>query len=67
LHTSFFGNDAMVRDRIRAYRDAGVTSLRLQPMGATPAEKLDTLGHMLDLVREVDGEETGSPMPAIRP
>lgn len=67
LHTSFFGNDAMVRDRIRAYRDAGVTSLRLQPMGATPAEKLDTLGHMLDLVREVDDEETGSPMPAIRP
>ncbi len=54
--TSFIGTDAMVRDRIRAYRDAGVTSLRLQPMGKTPSEKLDTLGHMLDLVREVNDE-----------
>jgi len=46
----------MVRDRIRAYRAAGVTALRLQPMGRTPTEKLDTLAHMLDLVREVDAD-----------
>jgi F420-dependent oxidoreductase-like protein len=57
MRTSFFGTDEMVRCRIRAYRDAGVTALRLQPMGRTPAEKLDTLGHMLDLVGEVDREE----------
>jgi F420-dependent oxidoreductase-like protein len=56
MHTSFFGSDAMVRDRIRAYRDAGVTSLRLEPMGSTPTAKLDTLAHMLDLIREVDAE-----------
>ena len=54
--TSFIGTDAMVRDRIIAYRAAGVTSLRLQPMGRTPAEKLDTLAHMIDLVREVDSD-----------
>jgi F420-dependent oxidoreductase-like protein len=54
LRTSFIGTDDMVRDRIRAYRDADVTSLRLQPMGRTPAEKLDTLAHMIDLVRDVD-------------
>ncbi len=66
LRTSFFGTDDMVLDRIRAYRDAGVTSLRLQPMGATPADKLDTLGHMLDLVREVNDEESGAPAPAGR-
>ncbi len=56
LRTSFIGTDEMVRDRIRAYSAAGVTSLRLQPMGRTPAHKLDTLAHMIDLVREVDGE-----------
>ena len=56
LRTSFIGTEAMVRDRIRAYRDAGVTAVRLQPMGRTPSEKLDTLAHMLDLVREVDAD-----------
>ena len=39
---------------IRVYRDAGVTALRLQPMGRTAGERLDTLAHMLDLVRDVD-------------
>jgi F420-dependent oxidoreductase-like protein len=58
LRTSFIGTDEMVRGRIRAYRDAGVTDLRLQPMGSTPSAKLDTLAHMLDLVREVDAEPT---------
>jgi F420-dependent oxidoreductase-like protein len=56
LHTSFIGTDDMVRDRIRAYRSAGTTALRLQPMGRTPGDKLDTLAHMLDLVREVEQE-----------
>ena len=56
LRTSFIGTDEMVRDRIRAHRDAGVTDLRLQPMGATPTDKLDALAHMIDLVRDVDLE-----------
>jgi F420-dependent oxidoreductase-like protein len=60
LRTSFFGTETMVLDRIRAYRDAGVTALRLQPMGRTPTEKLDTLGRMLDLVRRVDAEPTAT-------
>jgi hypothetical protein len=53
LRTSMFGTDDMVRDRIRAYRDAGVTDLRVEPLGRTATEKLDTLGRVLDLVREV--------------
>jgi F420-dependent oxidoreductase-like protein len=57
LGTSFIGTDAMVRDRIRAYRDAGVDALRLQPTGRTAADKLDTLGHMLDLVHDVEQED----------
>ena len=43
----------MVRERIRAYRDAGVTTLRLDPAGSDSAERLDTLGRAIDLVREV--------------
>ena len=44
----------MVRDRIRAYRDAGVTTLRLAPEGHTLPERPDTLGRALDLVKSVD-------------
>jgi F420-dependent oxidoreductase-like protein len=58
--TSFIGTDEMVKDRIRAYRDSGVTDLRLQPTGRTPTAKLDTLAHMIDLVREVDAEASTS-------
>jgi F420-dependent oxidoreductase-like protein len=56
IRTSFIGSDDMVRDRIRASQKAGVTSLRLQPMGRTAVDKLDTLGHMIDLIREVEAE-----------
>ena len=56
--TSLLGTEDMVRERIRAYRDAGVTSLRLQPMGRTAGEKLDTLERAIDLVREVDAERS---------
>ena len=51
LETSLLGSEAMVRERIRAYRDAGVTMLRLDPMGDSLSERLDTLGRALDLVR----------------
>lgn len=53
LGTSLFGTDSEVRSRIVAYRDAGVTSLRLSPMGRTATEKLDALGRAIELVREV--------------
>jgi F420-dependent oxidoreductase-like protein len=56
LRTSLFGTDDMVRARIRAYRDAGVTDLRLEPMGRTPTERLDTLARTIDLVREINKE-----------
>jgi alkanesulfonate monooxygenase SsuD/methylene tetrahydromethanopterin reductase-like flavin-dependent oxidoreductase (luciferase family) len=56
LHTNLLGTDAMVRDRIRAYRDAGVTTLRVQPAGETLAERLETLGRVADLVKQVSEE-----------
>jgi F420-dependent oxidoreductase-like protein len=56
LQTNFLGDDAAVRDRIRAYRRAGVTTLRLAPTGHTLDEQLACLGRALDLVAEVDTE-----------
>ena len=56
LRTNLLGTEAMVRDRIRAYREAGITTLRLQPEGATPRERLDTLGRAVELVKQVSAE-----------
>jgi alkanesulfonate monooxygenase SsuD/methylene tetrahydromethanopterin reductase-like flavin-dependent oxidoreductase (luciferase family) len=56
IRTTLLGDDASVRDRIRAYRKAGVNTLRLQPEGSTPTERLDTLARALDLVRATENE-----------
>jgi F420-dependent oxidoreductase-like protein len=55
LQTSLIGTEDMVRERIHKYRDRGVDQLRLAPMGASLAERLDTLGRAIDLVREECG------------
>jgi F420-dependent oxidoreductase-like protein len=52
LRTNLLGTEGMVRDRIRKYREAGVDTLRLDPMGRTLTERLDTLGRAIELVRE---------------
>jgi F420-dependent oxidoreductase-like protein len=59
LRTSLLGAEADVRERIRRYRDAGITSLRLEPLGEDAHARLDTLGRALDLVRQ----ECGGPAP----
>lgn len=56
LQTNFLGDDAMVKNRIRAYRNAGVTTLRLAPTGSTLDDQLACLGRALDLVAEVNAE-----------
>jgi len=60
LKTNLLGTEAQVRDRIRAYRDAGVTTLRVQPEGRTLNERLATLGRAMDLVREVSAERAAA-------
>ena len=57
LAVNMLGTEAMVRDRIRAYRDAGVTTLRIHPDGRTLDERLETLGRAVDLVRSVAAEK----------
>ncbi len=49
------GPEADVRERIRAYRDAGIDTLRLDPGGDDAAARLDTLGRAVELVREEGG------------
>ena len=51
--TNLLGTDAMVRERMQAYKDAGVTTLRLDPDGRTLQERLDTLGRAINLAKDV--------------
>jgi F420-dependent oxidoreductase-like protein len=53
IRTTLFGNEAFVRDRLRAYRAAGIGVFRIDPHGKDATERLDTLGRALELVREV--------------
>jgi F420-dependent oxidoreductase-like protein len=56
LQTNLLGTESMVKERIRKYRDAGVTTLRIDPEGRTLAEKIATLGWAMELVAEVNRE-----------
>lgn len=51
IQANLLGDERTVRARIRAYRDAGVSTLRVAPAGRTLAERLETLGRTMDLVR----------------
>ena len=52
LQTSLLGTEAMVRERIRKYRDVGIDTLRLDPLGGDDAAKLDTLARTVELVND---------------
>lgn len=46
------GTEAMVKDRIRAYRTAGVNGLRVAPQGRTAADQIAHLEMAVGLIRE---------------
>jgi F420-dependent oxidoreductase-like protein len=56
LKTNLIGTSEMVRERIRRHRAAGVTTLSISPQGKTLHERLDTLAHLVNIVREIDAE-----------
>ena len=53
VQANLLGDEGTVRERVRAYRDAGVTTLRVQPAGDDLDERLATLGRVMDLVRNL--------------
>jgi F420-dependent oxidoreductase-like protein len=55
LQTCMLGSEATVRERIRRYRDVGITTLRLEPLGEGDRARLDTLGRAVELVRDECG------------
>ncbi|PON12089.1 F420-dependent methylene-tetrahydromethanopterin reductase [Candidatus Entotheonella serta] len=56
IQANLVGDESAVRDRIRAYKRADVTTLRLAPEGDTLDKRLETLGRAMELVRAVDAE-----------
>ena len=54
LGTNLIGPPDVVRDRLRAYRDCGVTTLRVNPIGSTLRECIAGLEVLLDLVNDVN-------------
>ena len=63
LGTNLIGTDDLVRDRLRLYRDAGVTTLRANLQGGPDADleqQLGDLERLLDLVRQVNDEPSGA-------
>lgn len=56
LKTSLIGTEDMVKERLRAYRDAGVSTLRLSTGGGTWAERTAALEAAMDLIRREDRE-----------
>jgi len=51
--TNLLGTDDMVRERMQAYQQAGITTLRLAPDGRTLAERVECLGRAMDLVKAI--------------
>ena len=58
--TNLLGTPALVKDRLRRYRAAGITTLQAKLDGPVP-HKLDTLAQLVDLVNEVNAEPEESP------
>jgi F420-dependent oxidoreductase-like protein len=53
LATTLIGTEPMVRDRLRVWRDAGITTIRLYPSGDTLDARLTTLARAIALVGEL--------------
>jgi len=49
LKTNLLGTEAMVRERLALYRRAGITTIRVEPAGATLDARVSNLGRLLEL------------------
>jgi F420-dependent oxidoreductase-like protein len=55
LHTNLLGTPAMIAERVRLYRDAGITTLQAKLSGSAQ-DRLDTIAQLVDIVTEVSAE-----------
>ena len=53
LGTNLVGTVDDIAERLQRYADAGVTTLRVSPLGETRDDRLDALGTLVDLAAEV--------------
>jgi F420-dependent oxidoreductase-like protein len=53
LRTNLIGTEAQIRDRLLQYRDCGIATLRVNPIGDDLDAQLEGLGRLIDLTREV--------------
>ena len=51
VKVNLLGTEAMVRERLAIYRGCGITTLRVDPGGATLDARLATLGRLMELVK----------------
>ena len=51
VKVNLLGTEAMVRERLAIYRECGITTLRVDPGGATLDARLATLGRLMELVK----------------
>lgn len=60
LKTNLLGTPAMVKDRLRLYRQAGITTLQAKLDGDV-GHKVDTLAQLIDLVTQINSGDTPEP------
>jgi len=60
LNTNLIGTTEMVRERLRLYREAGITTLQMKPTSAG-ARLVDDLSLFVELVSQVNGEPRRPP------
>jgi F420-dependent oxidoreductase-like protein len=53
--TNLLGSDDSIRDRVRAYRDADITTLQAKVSGSID-ERVDTVARLVDIARDVTRE-----------
>lgn len=54
FRTNLLGPPSAVKERVRLYRDVGITTLQAKLHG-NHSSRLDTLAQLIDIVRDVDG------------
>jgi F420-dependent oxidoreductase-like protein len=64
--TNLLGTPAMIKERLRLYRDAGIGTIQMKPAG-DPRARIDDVGHLMELVGEVNAEQPPTEVPVPGP